>query len=181
MAATQRELILWRVFWFLALLVIVGLTAWGASAGSAWLRHQQVASEIGQLQRMLESFRQRHGKYPVVFTNHELLQCLLGRTDPEGRPIKEQPWFLAGTRLYFRETDPLLAGNEIVDPWGRPYIYQYIFALHDRPENYVVASSGSDRRHSPPMGWFPGQNGTAPEDLDNIWVNASDQLPRQNP
>ena len=154
--------------WLAAIAVALALLQWGIATISQQQRMKQTREELAQLQARLEKFRARHGQYPAVMGGVPLLQCLLGRADANGQPIKQQPWFMTGARLYFRTSDFDQPGNEIVDPWGRPYVYRPV--LSAQMSSYVLASGGPGRRHSNPLLWRPGENGTAPEDADNLWV-----------
>ena len=159
--------------WFAAIAGAVALLVFTVASLSRQMRIEQAQRELAQLQRMLEQFKARHGDYPAVMGGVPLLRCLLGRADARGQPFeKPQPWFMTGAQLYFRLSDPTAPGNEIVDPWGRPYVYHYLFARDPEPAGYLLVSGGPDRRHSEPLFWSSGANGTAPEDADNLWVNS---------
>jgi FtsZ-binding cell division protein ZapB len=168
-SATRRSI--WRaaLVWFVVLALGVALLQMGIEELSRRQRIEQTHDELAQLQRMLEQFRQRNGHYPSISSNAVLLRMLLGRMDAKVQ-IAEQSWYLTGARLFFRYSDPLRAGNEIVDPWGRPYVYIHVPARDERLEGYLLLSGGPDTKHSQTWRWVLGENGTAPEDSDNLWM-----------
>lgn len=174
-APASRPALLRAAGWLAALGLAVALLLFGVETLARSMKSEQVRREFAQLERMLEQFKARHGSYPQTVDNSVLLRCLLGRADPRGRPIDPpQAWFMTGAQLYFRDEDPTAPGNVVVDPWGRPYLYLHYPAADGRPEGYVLASGGPDRRHSPFYTWVPGEGGKAPEDADNLWLRSRD-------
>lgn len=169
----RRSSLLRIALWFAGVAAFVALIAIGNSALNRQMRIEQTRREFAQLERMLEQFKARHGDYPAVIGGVPLLRCLLGRADARGQPFeKPQPWFMTGAQLYFRLPDPTAPGNEIVDPWGRPYIYLYLYSTGVEPTGYLLASGGPDRQHSQPLFWLPGSNGTEPQDADNLVISS---------
>lgn len=159
-------------WWFIALAIFVAALSLGFTELNRRMRIEQAQRELAQLQRMIEQFKVRHGQYPVVFDSAPLLRCLLGRADEKGRELASpQPWFVTGAQLYFLRSDPTEPGNMIVDPWGTPYLYFYLFPIGPDPEGFMLVSAGPDRRHSQTLAWPTGRNGTQPEDADNLWVS----------
>jgi hypothetical protein len=157
-----------RVAWFVAIALALFLMQAGVERLNRSIQQNQTREEFAQLAQMLEKFRARHGTYPRVSSNPVLLQCLLGRADADGKPIKRDGWFLTGAKLFFRDLDPEKPGNQIVDPWGTPYV----FRSFPGTGQWLLVSAGPDRRHSNSVLWPDLQNGTAPEDADNLWATS---------
>lgn len=168
----SRSFFLRAIWWFAGLALFLGMLVWGVAQMSRRMRIEQTQREFAQLQRMLEQFRVKNGEYPAVFNNQTLLRCLLGRADAKGHELAApQPWFVTGAQLFFQRPDPTEPGNAIVDPWGTPYVYVYLFPIGGKTQGYMIFSAGPDRRHSNPLVWPPGSNGSKPEDADNLWVS----------
>lgn len=169
----RRSSLLRVALWFAGIAGAVALLVFTVATLSRQMRIEQAQRELAQLQSMLEQFKARHGDYPAVMGGVPLLRCLLGRADARGQPFeKPQPWFMTGAQLYFRLSDPTAPGNEIVDPWGRPYVYHYLFPTTAEPSAYLLVSSGPDRRLSEPLFWPVGSKGAEPQDADNLVINS---------
>lgn len=161
----------WRavLVWFL---VLAGVVA-GLQAGVAWLaretRYRETHRQLDVLRRMIADFRERQGTYPRISDNAVLLSCLLGQIDANGLPIPGRPrWYLEGAQLLFRLPDPRTIGNQIIDPWGRPYLYIYLPASPEGPEGFMIVSSGADAKHSAAVAAGRRAEPLAVEDRDNV-------------
>lgn len=159
--------------WFLALALFLFLLQWAVHTASRHFRIKQAAGELAQMQRMLEEFKARNGRYPLVSRNSVLLKCFLGRGNVLGFTFTEpQTWYLNRVVLYFRGPDPTVDGNEIIDPWGEPYAYSFVVPPEGGPVGYVIVSSGPDRKRTDLASWLPAGQSDAPEDRDNLVVRS---------
>lgn len=161
----------WRaaLAWFLVLAGAV----FGLQAGVAWLaretRYRETHRQLEVMRRMIVEFRERQGSYPRISDNAVLLSCLLGRIDANGLPIPGRPrWYVEGAQLLFRLPDPRTVGNQIIDPWGRPYLYVYLPASPERQEGFLIISSGADTKHSAAVATGLLAEPPAAEDIDNV-------------
>jgi hypothetical protein len=159
----------WRIIWFGA--IVGGTLALFpcVRSTSEQLRRNDAATELAQMQKMLAAYRDRNKVWPAALNNQQLVQAFLGRLEPRAKNAKPR-WYLGGTDLHFRPTDPEMPQAQVIDPWGRPYGYFYRSAANGEVASYVLFSAGADGRYSSPLLWHAGQNGTAPEDADNICV-----------
>lgn len=174
----SRSFLVRAATWFVGIALFVTVLTWGVAELSRSMRIEQTQRELGQLQRMLEQYKSKHGQYPAVYDNATLLRCLLGRADPQGAELAQpQPWFVTGAQLYFRWPDPTARGNEIVDPWGTPYVYVNYLPINTNPDGYLLLSAGPDRRYSDPFSWLAAADGRKPEDADNLWVSTQQHAP----
>jgi len=157
---------IWGI-WFIALAFSVVLAGFGTKKAAHALRLRDAADQIAQMQRMLDEFKQRNGRWPAVARNEDLLRAFWGEIDADGAPAN-QGWLLFGARLYFKDARPRGPGATIIDPWGNPYLYRTGWQMDGTP-NYVIVSAGPDGRASNPWGWGDDLVGRAPEDADNLY------------
>lgn len=131
------------------------------------LRRDDARAELAQMQKMLAAYRAHNKAWPAAKNNEQLVLAFLARAQLRTRNDVSW-WYLDGTSLHFRPIDPEIPGAQVIDPWGRPYGYFHRSGASGEVSSYVLFSAGADGRHSSPLFWRAGQNGTAPEDADNI-------------
>lgn len=158
-----------RGWCFIGLAVGVGAMLFGMEGAAGRVQLARARADLGALRTAIAAIQTEKGFLPWANNNAELVVWLRGVAPPV-KPTKGERVFINRIRFSYRWADPTTPGNEIVDPWGRPYVYHYFHPLGWRPETYVLFSSGPDGRHSNPATWAPGANGTASEDADNLWV-----------
>lgn len=168
-SARRNNLWIWRGFWFV---VIVGGTLATfplVRTFSEELRRGDAQAELAQMQKMLVAYQERNKVWPAATTNEQLVLAFVGRLEPRS-PNAKPRWYLEGTNLHFRPIDPETPGAQIIDPWGRPYVYSQRGPHGGESASYVLFSAGADGRYSQPIMWAVGSNGAADVDRDNICV-----------
>lgn len=175
-SSSRNERWFWRASWLAVLLVFYALAWWALPPLSAWAKQTQARNELTAMQRMLTEFHARHQGWPQVHTPERFIAALRGRANAKGVLTNQQPSFLFGAQLYFKDGKFEGPGAAIIDPWGTPYIYVYVYPFLEQPESYLLVSAGPDRRHSLAATWFPGQNGFAPQDADNLWIRPGEPV-----
>lgn len=159
-AFTLLELL--SVVTIIALLAGIGLGAGRRAAESG--RIARAKAELAVLGAALENYRRTYGDYPRTEDGAQLLRALLGRRGPvtdagiNGRPLIEPARFT-------------VAGDILLDPWGRAYLYAYKTISPWSNSSYVLYSAGPDGRENPRLlaGGFSDAGGEG--NADNIHAN----------
>ena len=130
-------------------------------------------TELAALAAALEGYKRTYGDYPRTDDAAHLLQSLLGRrglagTAISGRVILElAPFATAGA------TDPFnRPASELIDPWGRPYVYVYkVPAGGWTNAGFILYSPGPDGKDAPAL--LPGGfvDPAPRENADNLHAN----------
>lgn len=167
-------------FTLLELLAVIALVAILASLVLGVGRRASTAgktarakAELAALAAALEGYKRTYGDYPRTDDAAHLLQSLLGRrglagTAISGRVILElAPFATAGA------TDPFnRPASELIDPWGRPYVYVYkVPAGGWTNAGFILYSPGPDGKDAPAL--LPGgfADPAPRENTDNVHAN----------
>jgi general secretion pathway protein G len=121
-------------------------------------------AELAVLGAALENYKRTYGDYPRTEDEAQLLRALLGRRGPVADAV------ITGRTLI--EADRFtIAGDVLLDPWGRTYVYAYKTTTPWSNSSYVLYSAGPDGRENPRLlaGGFPDAAGEG--NADNIHAN----------
>ena len=120
-------------------------------------------ADLAVLSTALERYKMKNSDYPHKADNNEVLNALMGFTDPNGKKLrKKKRSFIDTSTLVFTDNwveqediSSVPTSIKILDPWDNPYEYEY-----DRNEDiaYNLYSKGAD-----------GLSGSDENDLDNIY------------
>jgi general secretion pathway protein G len=159
-AFTLLELL--SVITIIALLagIVIGVGRRAAESG----RIARAKAELAVLGAALENYKSSYGDFPRTDDEAQLLRALLGRRGPvadtniNGRSLIEPVRFT-------------VAGDVLLDPWGRAYVYEYKTTAPWRNSRYVLYSAGPDGRENSRLlaGGFPDAGGEG--NADNIHAN----------
>ncbi len=133
----------------LAVLVIVAaLTGLMLGVGAHVLtqaKRTRAAGELAVLSAALEAYRRRQGDYPHTDDPAVLLQALIGRRDPQNRPIPAPAVIHLAQFATVAGADPFAdASAQLADPWGNPYRYAYRTQLPWENSSFILQSAGPD-------------------------------------
>lgn len=140
--------------------IVIGVGPRASGAGKT----ARAKAELVALGAALEAYRLAYGDYPRTDDERQLHRALLGQRGPAsdaaitGRALIETARFT-------------IAGDVLLDPWARPYVYAYKSAAPWNNSSYVLYSIGPDGSDSPTLlaGGFPD---VAPAvNADNIHAN----------
>jgi len=140
--------------------ILAGISYAGFSSLRADAQEDKARSDLRVIQVGIEAYRAKFGLYPVVpdldeggawdglgSANSYLLNALNGRLGPQGDEIDHRS-MLNNAALDFSAPElphEGLQDNEIVDPWGNPYIYQCKPMQNGSPRfGYQLSSRGPD-------------------------------------
>ncbi|MDI1250769.1 MAG: type II secretion system protein GspG [Lacunisphaera sp.] len=153
--------------------ILAGLVLGVGRRASAAGKTARARAELAALAAALESYQRTYGDYPRTDDAASLLQSLIGRrglagTAISGRAILElAPFATAGA------TDPFNSpAAELIDPWGRPYVYVYkVPAGGWMNSGFILYSPGPDGKDAPAL--LPGgyADPTPRENADNLHAN----------
>lgn len=150
--------------------ILVALALGGGRRAFEVAQSARARVELAAIGAALERYRHAQGDYPRTDDPAEMLQALLGRRDPNGRPISSRAVIELGRFSTVGTRDPLSDPRAcLADPWGQPYRYAYRTPLAGwRNSRYVLYSAGPDRTASAKLlpGGFP--DGLAQANADNI-------------
>lgn len=166
-------------FTLLELLAVIGviaiLTGIVIAVGRRTVENGRVSrarAELAVLGAALESYKAARGDYPRTADPAQLLQALLGRRDPNLRPVTGRPFVEIGS--FSLSGDPHVTETAVLlDPWEQPYRYAYQAMPGWTNPVYVLASAGPDQTGTPTLlpGGFPDV--AAPGNADNLYANAN--------
>ena len=141
--------------------IVIGVGRQASVAGKA----ARAQAELATLGAALEAYKHTYGEYPRTDDEVQLLRALLGQRGP----LSDAP--ISG-RVLLETSRFAIAGNVLVDPWERPYVYVYQVPPGGwTNSSYVLYSVGPDGQDSPALlgGGFPDVAPAA--NLDNISAN----------
>lgn len=152
----------------LSVITIIALLAGiGIGAGRRAVESGKIArtrAELAVLAGALESYKRRHGDFPRTDDEAQLLNALLGRSGPMGNSPMEGRALIEPARF-------TIAGDVLLDSWGRAYVYAYKTIAPWSNSGYVLYSAGPDGRENSRLsaGGFPDAGGDG--NGDNIHAN----------
>lgn len=125
--------------------------------------------ELAILAQALEAYQRRHGDYPRTADPARFYAALDGKLGPAGASASGRA-FIEIARFTLRQDDSESAGNQLLDPWGRPYVYAYKSQAPWTNPSYVLYSTGPDGRDSAGLlaGGFPDY--ATPENAGNLYA-----------
>jgi general secretion pathway protein G len=152
----------------LSVIAIIALLAGiGIGVGRRAVESGKIArtkAELAVLGAALENYKRRHGDFPRTDDGAQLLRALLGRRGPAANTVIDGRALIEPDRF-------TIAGDVLLDPWGRAYVYAYKTTSPWSNSGFVLYSAGPDGRENPRLlaGGFPdaGAEGNA----DNIHAN----------
>ena len=175
----------------LTVIAVIGILAaitFGISTGvferQARARAQ---AELATLASALESYRAQYGSYPIADDqdwngeNSEVLyQALTGQIAPDGTPLAPKKKPLVDVSKFDlddesdKEDQALSGDNAFLDPWGRPYGYQFDDPGDGDPDDwnrfgYLLFSFGRDGLATDPENGIFAKN--AENNPDNIYLD----------
>ncbi len=134
-------------------------------------------AELAVLAQAIDAWSGHYGCFPPAADSAELYDCLTGRRGPQDG-LLDCPGrtFIEAARFTLRLSDAAAPGNDLLDPWGQPYIYvPFTRTLNGHTSTgFVVFSSGPDGRTKPgdppSTGPAAGQPDlAASENADNLY------------
>lgn len=159
-AFTLLELL--SVITIIALLagIVLGFGRRAAESG----RIARARAELAVLGAALENYKRTFGDYPRTEDEAQLLRALLGGGGPAADGVNKGRSLIETARF-------TIAGDVLLDPWGRPYAYAYQAIAPWSNPSYVLYSAGSDGRENPRLlaGGFPDPGGDG--NADNLYAN----------
>jgi general secretion pathway protein G len=150
------------VITIIALLAGIGIGAGRRAVDSGKIARAK--TELGVLGTALESYKRSHGDFPRTDDGAQLLRALLGRRGPAANTVIDGRALIEPDRF-------TIAGDILLDPWGRAYVYAYKTTSPWSNAGFVLYSAGPDRRENPRLlaGGFPDAG--AEGNSDNIHAN----------
>lgn len=140
--------------------IVIGAGRRAAESG----RIARAKAELAVLGAALENYRRVHGDYPRTEDEAQLLRALLGRRGPVADTAVNGRGLIEAARF-------TIAGDVLLDPWGRAYVYAYKTTAPWSNPGYVLYSAGPDGREFGRLlaGGFPDAAGAG--NADNIQAN----------
>ena len=140
--------------------IVIGAGRRAAESG----RIARAKAELAVMGAALENYKRIYGDYPRTEDEAQLLRALLGRRGPVADTVITGRTLIEAARF-------TIAGDVLLDPWGRAYVYAYKTAAPWSNSSYVLYSAGPDGRENPRLlaGGFPDAGGAGNE--DNIHAN----------
>jgi general secretion pathway protein G len=150
--------------------IIIGVGRQAAETG----RIARTKAELAAISTALESYKRQYGDYPRTNNSAELLQALVGKTDPNRNTLTPNGRVLLDLALFTTDVpgDPLTSNSlSLADPWEQPYLYAYKPpGITWTNSSFVLYSMGPDRLADSALasGGFPNRD--LPANLDNIYA-----------
>ena len=140
--------------------IVIGVGRRASVAGKA----ARARAELAAIGSALETYKRTYGDYPRTDEEVQLLRALLGQRGPAADTTISDRALLETARFN-------IAGEVLLDPWERPYVYVYKTQNTWTNSSYVLYSLGPDGIDSPALlaGGFPDVAPAA--NLDNIHSN----------
>ena len=140
--------------------IVIGVGRRASGAGKT----ARAKAELAALGAALEAFKFTFGDYPRTDDEVQLHRALLGRRGPASDAAITGRVFIETARF-------TIAGDVLLDPWERPYVYAYKSTAPWNNSSYVLYSIGPDGSDSPALlaGGFPDVAPAA--NADNIYAN----------
>lgn len=140
--------------------IVIGVGRRASGAGKT----ARAKAELAALGAALEAYKFTFGDYPRTDDEVQLHRALLGRRGPASDATITGRVFIETARF-------TIAGDVLLDPWERPYVYTYKSTAPWNNSSYVLYSIGSDGSDSPALlaGGFPDVAPAA--NADNIYAN----------
>ena len=144
--------------------VLAGLVIGVGRRASEVGRVARAKAELAAIGSALETYKRTYGDYPRTDEEVQLLRALLGQRGPAADTTISDRALLETARFN-------IAGEVLLDPWERPYVYVYKTQNTWTNSSYVLYSLGPDGIDSPALlaGGFPDVAPAA--NLDNIHSN----------
>jgi prepilin-type N-terminal cleavage/methylation domain-containing protein len=142
-----------RAFTLLELLVALAILATLTSAvvgagrfAAEASRKARAKGELALIASGLAAYRSSCGQFPITDDPALLLQALVGRRSPQLQPLDVRPFLETQRLLISHGADPLLVPSAVLlDPWERPYRYQFAApGAAWRNPGFVLYSTGPD-------------------------------------
>lgn len=128
-------------------------------------RIARAQAELAAIGAALGAYQRTYGDYPRTNDPAQLLQALLGRRGPASEAAVNGRALLETARF-------AVAGDVLVDPWGRPYVYVYKMpAAGWTNSGFVLYSAGPDQSDFSRLSSGGFADATAAANADNIHAN----------